>query len=639
MLCVLCPPYEAQYLRRQQKQRESKYNDDQLHQCSQIPYLKIIAFPSQNSLDTSRHHRGWTRVITKQCPSFLTAKNHALNLLWHLRQHRVREKPQWVHLSAAQVREAACQYFDGAANIRTDHIVDIRAEMSSSSAQRAQRGINSDVSLLGDRRKKTRRCLCNVLTLPCMICAPNNRHRRDGWAFTCAFVLANIGLLVGIYFTWDIPAVIFTLFLVPTIVTLVRFVAAMLYTIPRMDDEANSEGIVLMMPCFTEGLASLTQTIASITESDLGGMRPHLVIVSDGRVVGKGNNGQTCEQIILDLLGRNRSSLYYREEFTDFTLHRGVFNHVPIYLLCKHENKGKRDSQLMMLEFVRRMRGIDYVFMTDADSYFNRYAIRRLVACLRADRRVAAACGEIRVSNTSDSCIASAQAFEYFVSQFHSRVAESHLDQVTCLPGAFVAFRRDIFNDAVKRAYATEPKSLHTAQLLTIGEDRYLSSLIMKHFVRMTCLFVADAILHTNAPSTFSVLRSQRRRWGMSALHNMVDNVLMSNVYWGTRLMLGYNIVMNMFQPSIFGLAMLIVVRLLMAWSVQNGITLGFAALFLVFVGITIIRFHRYDVIKHLPAYIIMTPILYLIIPFTTAFGASNVNWGKTRQLEEVEED
>ena len=63
--------------------------------------------------------------------------------------------------------------------------------------------------------------------------------------------------------------------------------------------------------------------------------------------------------------------------------------------------------------------------------------------------------------------------------------------------------------------------TLHKKNLLSLGEDRYLTTLMLKHFPAMTYKFIPDAHAQTEAPADWSVLLSQRRRWINSTVHNL----------------------------------------------------------------------------------------------------------------------
>src|ERR1700760_1399437 len=65
--------------------------------------------------------------------------------------------------------------------------------------------------------------------------------------------------------------------------------------------------------------------------------------------------------------------------------------------------------------------------------------------------------------------------------------------------------------------------TLHKKNLLSLGEDRYLTTLMTKHFPSMSFKFVPDAYALTAAPETWGVLLSQRRRWINSTIHNLAE--------------------------------------------------------------------------------------------------------------------
>lgn len=81
-----------------------------------------------------------------------------------------------------------------------------------------------------------------------------------------------------------------------------------------------------------------------------------------------------------------------------------------------------------------------------------------------------------------------------------------------------------IISSVVIDEYA-EPNvdTLHKKNLFSLGEDRYLTTLMMKNFPTFKMKFTPDAIAHTVAPSKWSVLLSQRRRWINSTIHNLVE--------------------------------------------------------------------------------------------------------------------
>src|SRR5579871_3083150 len=69
--------------------------------------------------------------------------------------------------------------------------------------------------------------------------------------------------------------------------------------------------------------------------------------------------------------------------------------------------------------------------------------------------------------------------------------------------------------------------TLHLKNLLHLGEDRYLTTLMLKHFPHMKLIFINDATCKTHVPEKWSVLLSQRRRWINSTVHNLLELVFL----------------------------------------------------------------------------------------------------------------
>lgn len=69
--------------------------------------------------------------------------------------------------------------------------------------------------------------------------------------------------------------------------------------------------------------------------------------------------------------------------------------------------------------------------------------------------------------------------------------------------------------------------TLHKKNLFSLGEDRFLTTLLLKHFPTFKTKFIPDAVAHTMAPESWRVLFSQRRRWINSTVHNLLELVVL----------------------------------------------------------------------------------------------------------------
>jgi len=132
------------------------------------------------------------------------------------------------------------------------------------------------------------------------------------------------------------------------------------------------------------------------------------------------------------------------------------------------------------------------------------------------------------------------QVYEYYISHHLSKAFESLFGSVTCLPGCFSLYRVRtadkgrpiIISNRIIDEYA-EPNvdTLHKKNLFSLGEDRFLTTLLMKHFPTFKTKFCPDAVAHTMAPESWRVLFSQRRRWINSTVHNLCELVLLPELF------------------------------------------------------------------------------------------------------------
>ncbi|KAJ3056084.1 hypothetical protein HK097_008212 [Rhizophlyctis rosea] len=235
---------------------------------------------------------------------------------------------------------------------------------------------------------------------------------------------------------------------------------------------------------------------------------------------------------------------------------------------AKPGNRGKRDSQVLLMQFLTkvmfddRMTELEFdifhklwtitglhperyeaVLMVDADTRIYPDAITHMVACMIRDPRVFGLCGETKVYNKWASWVTMIQVFEYYISHHLSKAFESVFGGVTCLPGCFSMYRIKapkgdlgyyvplLANPDVCEEYSEYVvDTLHKKNLLLLGEDRYLTTLMLRTFPKRRSVFVPQAICKTVVPDGFRVLLSQRRRWINSTLHNLLELVLVRDL-------------------------------------------------------------------------------------------------------------
>lgn len=233
----------------------------------------------------------------------------------------------------------------------------------------------------------------------------------------------------------------------------------------------------------------------------------------------------------------------------------------------KPGNRGKRDSQIILMSFLQKVMfdermselefemfnglwkvtGIspDYyeaVLMVDADTKIFPDSLTHMLCALVRDPDIMGLCGETKIANKKQSWVTAIQVFEYFISHHQSKSFESVFGGVTCLPGCFCMYRIKapkaqnfwvpiLANPDIVEHYSENVvDTLHTKNLLLLGEDRYLTTLMLRTFPKRKQVFVPQAVCKTTVPDEFSVLLSQRRRWINSTVHNLMELVLVKDL-------------------------------------------------------------------------------------------------------------
>jgi len=234
----------------------------------------------------------------------------------------------------------------------------------------------------------------------------------------------------------------------------------------------------------------------------------------------------------------------------------------------KPGNRGKRDSQIILMSFLQkvmfdeRMTELEYemfnglwkvtgispdfyetVLMVDADTKVFPDSVTHMVSAMVKDPDIMGLCGETKIANKRSTWVSAIQVFEYFISHHLSKSFESVFGGVTCLPGCFCMYRikapKGAQNywvpilanpDVVEHYSENVVDTLHKKNLLLLGEDRYLTTLMLRTFPKRKQVFVPQAVCKTTVPETFSVLLSQRRRWINSTIHNLMELVLVRDL-------------------------------------------------------------------------------------------------------------
>lgn len=182
------------------------------------------------------------------------------------------------------------------------------------------------------------------------------------------------------------------------------------------------------------------------------------------------------------------------------------------------------------------------------------------------DKKLIGVCGETSLANAKQSLITMMQVYEYFISHHMAKAFESLFGSVTCLPGCFTLYRlrtsdthKPLFiaNQLLHDYSENRVDTLHMKNLLHLGEDRYLTTLLLKHFPTCKTQFVRDAHAYTVAPDDWKVLLSQRRRWINSTVHNLGELAFLDQLCgfccFSMRFVVMIDLVSTIIQPITVG--------------------------------------------------------------------------------------
>lgn len=360
--------------------------------------------------------------------------------------------------------------------------------------------------------------------------------------------------------------------------------------------------------------------------------------------------------------------------------------------VARKGNRGKRDSQVITMSFFSRLfykdrlcpldhclhqkisrllpacrpEDFEILLMVDADTVVMPDAVTKMVSVFEHDPKVMGLCGETQIVNKAESWVTCIQVFEYYISHHLAKNFESVFGGVTCLPGCFCIYRLKITTDehgsiknhSDKKLYDSETwkcvpilanplivapysvyeaKTLHEKNLLHLGEDRYLTTLLMKNFYKRKLIFLASAKCKTCVPADYATLRSQRRRWINSTVHNMFELVIVDKLCGTFCCSMQFIILVELFGtltlPAAIFFTGVLVAKAFMgepAW-IPLIMLVGILGLPAVLIMIT-----TFEILYWfwLIIYIFALPIWNFFLPVYAFWKFDDFSWGDTRKVE-----
>ncbi|KAI9136872.1 chitin synthase-domain-containing protein, partial [Paraphysoderma sedebokerense] len=180
-------------------------------------------------------------------------------------------------------------------------------------------------------------------------------------------------------------------------------------------------------------------------------------------------------------------------------------------------------------------------------------------------------------------------------------------------------------------------ETLHEKNLLLLGEDRYLTTLMLKSFPKRKMIYVPSAVCKTEVPTSFSVLLSQRRRWINSTIHNLLELILVPDLCGifccSMQFVIFLELLGTIVMPSSLLFLLYLIVRA--AMGDPNSVVPLLFMLAIFFLNAILILFttRKMVYVMWMLVYIAAIPIWNFVLPVYAFWRFDDFSWGKTRQI------
>lgn len=449
--------------------------------------------------------------------------------------------------------------------------------------------------------------------------------------------------------------------------------------------------IICTVPAYTEDEDSLRRAIDSAARMKYDDKRKLLVIICDGMIIGQGNDRPT-PRIVLDILGVPETTdpdpLSFeslgegQKQHNMGKCYSGLYEvqgHIVPFLavvkvgrpseVSKPGNRGKRDSQVILMRFLNRVHynlpmsplelemhhqirniiGVnptfyEFLLQIDADTVVADDSATRFVAAFLHDTRLIGICGETSLSNAKSSFVTMMQVYEYYISHNLTKAFESLFGSVTCLPGCFTMYRiraaetgKPLFvsKEVIEAYQEIRVDTLHMKNLLHLGEDRYLTTLLLKFHSKYKTKYLFRAHAWTIAPDSWTVFMSQRRRWINSTVHNLLELIPLQQLCGFCCFSMRFVVFLDLLSTIVMPVTV-VYIGYLIYLLVAKPDTVPITAIILLgaiygLQGIIFIIRRKWEMIGWMIIYILATPIFSFGLPLYSFWHMDDFSWGNTR--------
>jgi cellulose synthase/poly-beta-1,6-N-acetylglucosamine synthase-like glycosyltransferase len=335
----------------------------------------------------------------------------------------------------------------------------------------------------------------------------------------------------------------------------------------------------------------------------------------------------------------------------------------------KRGNRGKKDSALIIYETIYYLNSFDssnthslnhyleindklifnlnefeYILIVDCDTDLEFNSLIILLDYLNNNDDHIAVCGQTIVKNKYENFITTVQYFEYFITHLLLKTFENVLYNVLVLSGCFTLLRlkdsnhNPTINLNILKEYTKNGVDIIEKNLVELGEDRYLTNLIIIEYPQYRLGYLPEAHCYTNVPNTNKILIDQRRRWTNSLIAcSLFLLKCVKNQTFCKTIKMYILVLTELF--IVFVLPIIIVMGFtstVVSLTVQ-GFSYGPFIITIIIILLNLIIaiiMLKLDMILPFFAFLLYLPIFSIYIPIYSICNLDNLKWGLTRDAE-----
>ncbi|WVW79845.1 hypothetical protein I302_101815 [Kwoniella bestiolae CBS 10118] len=437
---------------------------------------------------------------------------------------------------------------------------------------------------------------------------------------------------------------------------------------------------ICLVTAYSESIEGLRTTLDSLATTDYPNSHKLILVICDGMVRGSGSKQYTPD-IVLGMMkelivpaeeveahsyvaiadGHKRHNMakvysgFY--DYDSETVEPSKQQRVPMVLVAKTGNpleandakpgnRGKRDSQIVLMSFLQkvmfdeRMTTFEYEFFNsiwrctgippdryetvlcvDADTKVFPDSLTRMNACMVNDHEIMGLCGETKIANKSETWVTMIQV---------PKGDRGYWVPILANPDICEHYSENVVD------------TLHKKNLLLLGEDRYLSTLMLKTFPKRKMIFCPQAVCKTIVPDTFRILLSQRRRWINSTVHNLFELMLVRDLCgtfcFSMQFVVFMDLIGTLVLPAAISFTLYIIIIAIIPESVTHmprpTVSLILLAFILGLPGVLIvITSRKVAYVGWMLMYLLSLPIWNLVLPGYAYWHMDDFSWGETRKV------